>query len=581
MLLHSFATIMFCGHYFRSLPTTRRLLTQVVRSSSSANQLLTMNLSLSPEPNNTAMHDASTLFLQRQSDLKKNVYTLSDIIIYLDQIQEILESSKPSPAMKYDHCYQSENSTTFFKVVSNVLAKPMLRTLIYHNSHTIGRKKIHFDQRIREEKAALEFDRMYAFVINTLRPAAMKLDEDLRSTFIPQLLQQVDTIEQRVQDEGLASKLLGWNGLFHRLASGRYYKGKLDAMVNDLFPQHAEEFHAASRKVTEREVLERIIQLDLVNESTNIELSKDEEAWIERRINAAKTCLDIFYSTSDDDIEHISNQDHLEGIKSGKRCEQSCLDFLKDVYINDDNTAHKILSNVYVNNRRKPFAEQTQKYIPPKTLRRGAPQKQKELGIIWTDCTSGIMSNRHRECSEFDAVIVRHANESEDQVQIMDDSNTNYTTIESIFEAKRTISPSTLHDILMKKLGAIESLLEDTSAELAYKYSDGTSGTAPISSDTTPNFTFGIYGVELLPPGNAADSIRSIAGSNIVSSNIQEVVCALERGSQREDSAVMVEVEVESTIEIVENLKTIIEEKKQNDKIEIVFVLEEEACFLR
>jgi len=576
MLLQPLAIIMFCS-YFRCLPT-RRFLNPIIKTSSlssSAHHQLTMN-------NSHDDYDASTLFLQRQTEPKKHVYTLSDIIHYLNQIQDILESSKPSPAIKYDHCYQSGNSKTFFKVVGNVLAKPMLRTLIYHHAHTPASKKIHFDQRIREEKAALEFDLMYSFVINALRPAALILDEDLRSTFIPQLLEQIDAIEKRVDDEGLSSKLQGWNGLFCRLASGRYYQGKLEAMIHDLFPQLMDEFYAASRKVTEREVLERVIQLDLVDESTNIEMSEEDEAWIERRINAARSCLDNFYTPSDEGTQNPSKQDHLEGIKSGKKCEQSCLEFLQDVYNDNGTNTHRILSNVYVNNRRRPYSESepVQKYIPPKMHRRGASAKQKELGIIWTDCSPGIISNRHRECSEFDAVIIRYNNnETDDQVS-MDDTDTNCAAIESIFEAKRTISPSTLHDILMKKLGAIEQLLEDASAELAYK--DGeVMGTAPISSDTTPSFTFGIYGVELLPPGNAADSIRSIAGSNIVSSNINEVVSALERGSYNEDSSVMVEVEVASTIEIVENLKAIIEEKIQKNMVDIVFILEEEARFLR
>ena len=41
---------------------------------------------------------------------------------------------------------------------------------------------------------------MYPFVINTLRPAALLFDEDLRSTFIPQLLlqqQQIDMMEEK------------------------------------------------------------------------------------------------------------------------------------------------------------------------------------------------------------------------------------------------------------------------------------------------------------------------------------------------------------------------------------------------
>ena len=589
MLIINPATIvMFCS-YFRCLPTRRLLLLNnpitIIKKSSSAHQLTSMNTS------HDDYCDASTLFLQRQRiEPKKNIYTLPDIIHYLNQVQEILESSKPlSPALQRDHCYQqSGNSTTFFKVVGSVLAKPMLRTLIYndqtswHHARTTASKKIHFDQRIREERAALEFDRMYSFVFNTLRPAALLLDEDLRSTFIPELLQQMDRIDQKVKDEGLTSKLQGWNGLFCRLASGRYYKGKLDAMIRDLFPRHVDEFFAASRKVTESEVLERVIQLDLVDElANNIEMSEKEHEWIERRINAARKCVAKFYTVTTDE----SKQDHLEGIKSGKRCEQSCLDFLQDVYQGGNNDNHRILSNVYVNNRRKPYTEPAQKYIPPKMQRRGVLLKQKELGIIWTDCSSGML-NRHRECSEFDAVILNlqgltyNNNESGNEVVSMDDTMaTKCAAIESIFEAKRTISPSSLHDILMKKLGAIEALLDDKSAEFSYRDGEGIMGTVPISSDTT-SFTFGIYGVELLPPGNAADSIRSIAGSNIVSSNITEVICALERGSYSEDSSVMVEVEVASTIEIVKNLKAIIEEKIQKP-YDIVFILEEEACFLR
>lgn len=41
---------------------------------------------------------------------------------------------------------------------------------------------------------------MYPFVINTLRPAALLFDEDLHSTFIPQLLlqqQQIDLMEEK------------------------------------------------------------------------------------------------------------------------------------------------------------------------------------------------------------------------------------------------------------------------------------------------------------------------------------------------------------------------------------------------
>lgn len=600
MLLHP-AIIMFCS-YFR-LPT-RQCLTPLIRKSSSlaAHQtLLTMD-----QPGE---RDASTLFLLRQKEPKKNIYTLSDMLCYLNQIQDILEASPElsSPAMRYDHCQNTGNSNTFFKVVGNVLAKPMLRSLIYNDQiswqklASTSSKKIYFDQRIREEKAGLEFDNMYSFVMNTLRPAALELDEDLRTTFIPDLLNQIDLIEKKLQEkEDTGPRLLKWNGLFRRLATGRYYQGKLEAMISDLFPHHMDEFVTASRKVTEREVLERVIQLDLIdvlNSDESAKLSEEERAWMKRRINATKICLDSFYTATDEGNENFAKQDHLDGITSGKKCEQSCLEFLQDVYYGNDDESNgtntrRILTNVYINNRRKPYSELGQKYIPPKMHRRGSSPKQKELGIIWTDADSSV---RHRECSELDAVILNLQGVSFTNTESVDNdmsmgtmvtmdnnaTNNNCTAIESIFEAKRTISPSTLHDIIYKKLGAIEALLDDSNSELAYRNGEGMMGSAPISSDTTPSFTFGIYGVELLPPGNAADSIRSIAGSNIVSSNITEVICALERGSYRQDSSVMVEVEVASTIEIVENLKSVIEEKMQDNRVDIVFILEEKASFLQ
>ena len=83
----------------------------------------------------------------------------------------------------------------------------MLRSLIYNDQiswqklSSTSSKKIYFDQRIREEKAGLEFDNMYSFVMNTLRPAALELDEDLRTTFIPDLLSQIDLIEKKLQGE--------------------------------------------------------------------------------------------------------------------------------------------------------------------------------------------------------------------------------------------------------------------------------------------------------------------------------------------------------------------------------------------
>jgi len=64
----------------------------------------------------------------------RQTYDLSDILKYLDQIESILKTDKlaeSSPAFMYQHCYpgdHNDDKQTFYKVVGNVLAKPMLRS---------------------------------------------------------------------------------------------------------------------------------------------------------------------------------------------------------------------------------------------------------------------------------------------------------------------------------------------------------------------------------------------------------------------------------------------------------------------
>jgi len=168
--------------------------------------------------------------------------------------------------------------------------------------------------------------------------------------------------------------------------------------------------------------------------------------------------------------------------------------------------------------------------------------------VIWTD-EGG--ADRYRVCSEFDVILLTESN--------------NMTIVESIWEAKRTISPSTLHDVLSKKLAAIEVLAIDSSAELSYIDGDVRKSVAPFIQPRQQHdrgvLSFGIYGIELLNPANAADSIRSVAGANVVSSNLEEVVRAIERCQESENSLLTVEVDTLRTLKIVEKLKNLIKAK--------------------
>lgn len=331
------------------------------------------------------------------------------------------------------------------------------------------------------------------------------------------------------------------------------------------------EYHYAIQKATERKVLKFVILHDLVNRQRpddGDELEEDDGQLIEERINAAYKCLDRFYPAVNKQSSLIAEKQNSseEGVQSGKLCEEACIQYLQ----NSCEGNQKVLKNVYVNTRRRVTSD---KYVPPKIQRKGLVLKDEldGTGIVWTDNTNG--DGRHRLCSEFDAVVVSTKKETLDT---LDDAQCAF--IESIYEAKKTISPSTLHDILSKKLGAVQSLLEDPTAELEYGYG-GTVNTIPFASAEERSFVFGIYGSELQQPENASDSIRSIAGSYVVSSNVKEIIRALDRSDVKDDN-VMVEVELKSALSIVTSLRSLVEEISHTSKVEVVLILDKTANFL-
>jgi hypothetical protein len=348
--------------------------------------------------------------------------------------------------------------------------------------------------------------------------------------------------------------------VFSRLASGRHYKGRLEEMVKDLAPQLLESYEEASRAITERDVCERLIQRDLVKGNV-----KCQTALQERRIKAAFECLDIFYpryenynadgDVSEDVAASYKKESNLEcSTLSGKITEASCLEYIEKQY--QSPSRHTILKNVFINTRRN--AEE--KHKPPR------PRRNKST-VIWTD-EGG--TDRYKICSEFDVLLVNEFNEDMHQ-------------IESIWEAKRTISPSTLYDVLKKKLAAVELLLSDFTAELVYKDRETTRTLQFAQSarlKNAPIFTFGIYGTELLHPTNAADSIRSVAGANVVSSSLDQVILAIERCVENSNSLLVVEVDTNRTLHIVEKLRALIKEKLENhEQIQIVLYVEKEIDF--
>lgn len=522
-----------------------------------------------PHTHNTEDTDTSTT---ADTSEGKNIFSLSDILDYLDQVENHLR--RPSvPASECHYSYQSDNDATFYKYVGATLAKPMLRTLIYggiqSDDHEMSTElkdtrneqrsiKLRFEERIRDERALLEFERMSTFVLQSLRPALLDLDQDLRNNFVPELYDRINQIEVTVEKINNGHKI-DRKALVvsSRLASGRYYKGQLGDLVADLFPQLFIAYEKASQQITERDVFERLIHLELINNHA------DKDDFHKRRVKAAFDCLHMFYPTCSNNQTAVPYDAARSGAEvsktSGLLAEQSCLSYIQEKC--QGSQSCMVLTNVYINTRRN--ANSNEKYKPPRTRR------NKDT-LIWTD-EGG--ADRYGVCSELDVLSLKKSSNT---------ASLEMPVVESIWEVKRTISPSTLHDVLSKKLAALEVLANDSRAELSYMDGNDRKSVVPfIRQSRQTVLSFGIYGIELLNPANAADSIRSVAGANVVSTNLKEVVRAIERCNENKNSLLSVEVDTVRTLKIAAKLKNLIKAKMEcRNQIQISLHIQQEVDFL-
>ncbi|KAL7469603.1 hypothetical protein ACHAXS_009872 [Conticribra weissflogii] len=458
------------------------------------------------------------------SSMKGPLLNLSHILDYLSQIERCLENSR-SPALEFQHCYVygGRGSKTFFKSAGSTMAKPMMRTLIYGglpmegnfvkndlndmNSKSSPINKSKFDQLIRDVRSSLEFQRMHHFIEKELLPAVLSMTVDDRETLIPDALRRIEEIVQNLNPRGnnaddvsehdsptkfvLSKQPKVWFNLLSRIASGRKYRGKLNKLIDDLFPHLVDKYNDASRKCSEREIFEQIIIMELHQ-------------------------MTVMNGPAGESTRH-GNVLIIISPKIPGRMEKMQRPLLQ----NKKYTLKRRENDAKNHARCPPLETQKQKYKPPKPHRNGS-------GIIWTNFSESNGTSRHGICSEFDNVVI--VENIQDRRKSCSLDNSNETTLESIWEAKHTISPSTLYDVLTKKLGAIEALMEDSSTELAYMGDvDNMTSLRLFPSHEAATIIFGVYGKDLLPPENAADSIRSVATSNIISSDLNEVINALER----------------------------------------------------
>ncbi len=404
--------------------------------------------------------------------------------------------------------------------------KPILRTLLGIPSRDA------FEEIIRTQVRLIGHERMKRFCTNVLRP---------RIHSLPQYLERKDDYLPHF-DSGLETAIRLTNKgsyAFNRVSSGRKYKGQMLDMLSDLCPDLVSEYQSAIEPLTEQETYLHVID----------HLANQEHLDIQR-VEAAKMCVTLCQKDHYDS-SHYGGIDgemkaQLLSKTNGLLCEQSCIEWLnsrilrKNSHDNNDDggketslfpandsldpssIAHHqpiVLPNVMVNSY--------QTKSRPKYKNDNIPDHS--WNILWTS------SERQKVCSEFDAVVLQPHFQSPHKVHISE-----------IWEAKSSLSPSSIHDLLTKKLPAIQTILDDDEVTMSLHDPNMNENYSAINDDEEgfdlnhrelhqihkdeKQVTFGIYGMDVLAPSNAVGQLRSTAVSYALSSDLNFAMRAVEKG---------------------------------------------------
>ena len=308
----------------------------------------------------------------------------------------------------------------------------------------------------------------------------------------------------------------------------------------------------------------------------------------ERCINAAKECVfhlhdlnntqeddDTMDDDNDNDENHNnnkngygSNDNNGNNIQTnylpklnGLECEQACITYLEEV-LNESykqssedmptTSTTSILQNVLVNHK---STQSRSKYSKGNmrnnqggwrnvvtssihgTTSTNAKDNEMDLsnsdptstscktvtGILWTNSGS-----RENICSEFDALVVHNSilqqQEKEGGEEMNEKEEISQCRISEFWEAKYSVSPSSLHDAITKKLSAIRSVVNDDDVTISYN------GNHYIMGENKGVTKFGLFGMELLSPANAIGQLRSTAASYALTNSVDAALEAAETG---------------------------------------------------
>ena len=192
---------------------------------------------------------------------------------------------------------------------------------------------------------------------------------------------------------------------------------------------------------------------------------------------------------SDSDNNNTQTVSSLPTKLDVKSCESSCIQYLQE------KTKHKkyqILKNVFIKT--------------PKSYKKNLYRDNKKQPIIIStnDIEDGLST-------EFDAVVLKQEG---DNLSIME-----------VWEAKVTLSPSSIIDAISKKFRSVEVMTDTDTNTLCMPTPLGNQ-----NINTNNQIQYGIFGIDLLSPRRAAIQLKNIECSRLLSSDVNTVLRAIEKG---------------------------------------------------
>lgn len=376
--------------------------------------------------------------------------------------------------------------------------KKMIRCLMGYNS------KSEFDLKLANVHLSEQWEKTHRFVEQDL--ASLQVDEIKAPQYKEGIQQKGEdpkfafhTVTQQSQTQRATPARF-----FSFLARGRTYQGRLLKLLEDVAPHLIPTYQDIVQEPNDIDLMRKLV----LEESKNRKPTGEDDADVPPVLRWKGELLQLL--EKDFDIKAVPPPDN-GGKQMGLQGEVDLTSYLQQEHSLDSCTL--VLSNVFVKPPNKHFRNNNQ----------FNNHKPKVPHVILSDIKLAGMT------SEFDAMAVQ-MNPTSNSIELLE-----------LWEAKASLHPISIYDVLFKKVGALERILADPDARIHFcaekdtpqvrEVLGGDEGEPllfPFSS--TSALQIGIFGMDLLGPRSAARRTQFVLCEQRIGESPEAVLEALETG---------------------------------------------------